>query len=113
MTNKVPFPEVNAGGVITLKVVQGEVPSAREDAQLSQITRLCSLMEDCWRFDPKKRPDIARCTNEVKRMVSRMVIRSRQSLMHVVPAIDTPIGREALRLQRFFARDFVSNGSAS
>ncbi|KIO21968.1 hypothetical protein M407DRAFT_217361, partial [Tulasnella calospora MUT 4182] len=74
MTNKLPFPEITAGGTIILKVTQGEVPVAREDTQLSQITRLCSLMEDCWIFDPTKRPDIARCNNEVKRMVSCIII---------------------------------------
>ncbi|KIO17504.1 hypothetical protein M407DRAFT_53126, partial [Tulasnella calospora MUT 4182] len=58
MTNKVPFPDLNSEGAITLKVVQGEVPAAREDTQLSQIVRLCSLMTECWAFDPRNRPNI-------------------------------------------------------
>ncbi|KIO28972.1 hypothetical protein M407DRAFT_53515, partial [Tulasnella calospora MUT 4182] len=56
MKNQVPFPELNSAGAITLTVIQGKVPSTREDAQLSQITGLCSLMTDCWAFDPRTRP---------------------------------------------------------
>ncbi|KIO15715.1 hypothetical protein M407DRAFT_86831 [Tulasnella calospora MUT 4182] len=70
MTNKVPFPELNSEGAIVLKVVEGHVPVARENTQLSQIISLCSLMTDCWAFDPRNRPDFARCNREVKWMVS-------------------------------------------
>ncbi|KIO18889.1 hypothetical protein M407DRAFT_31446 [Tulasnella calospora MUT 4182] len=70
MTNKVPFPELNSEGAIVLKVVEGQVPVVREDTQLSQIVRLCSLMTDCWGFDPQKRPNISRCQSEVERMPS-------------------------------------------
>ncbi|KIO23967.1 hypothetical protein M407DRAFT_50287, partial [Tulasnella calospora MUT 4182] len=66
MTDKVPFPELNAAGVITLTVIQGAVPSPREDGQLGQIVALCSLMTDCWAFDPKTRPSIVRCCNELQ-----------------------------------------------
>ncbi|KIO21978.1 hypothetical protein M407DRAFT_79667, partial [Tulasnella calospora MUT 4182] len=70
MTDKVPFPELNSAGVITLTVIQGAVPSPREDGQLGQIVALCSLMTDCWTFDPKARPSIDRCCNKLKWMVS-------------------------------------------
>ncbi|KIO23963.1 hypothetical protein M407DRAFT_26580 [Tulasnella calospora MUT 4182] len=70
MTDKVPFPELNATGVITLTVTQGAVPSPREDGQLGQIVALCSMMTDCWAFDPKARPSIARCCNELQWMPS-------------------------------------------
>ncbi|KIO18021.1 hypothetical protein M407DRAFT_32316 [Tulasnella calospora MUT 4182] len=70
MTNKVPFPELNSEGAIVLKVVEGQVPAAREDTQLSQIVRLSSLMTDCWAFDPQNRPNISRCQAELKWMRS-------------------------------------------
>lgn len=73
MTNKVPFPELTAEGAITLKVVKGEVPIAREDTQLSQVVTLCSLMTDCWAFDAKDRPSIVRCCSEVRWMVGPAV----------------------------------------
>ncbi|KIO18888.1 hypothetical protein M407DRAFT_83461, partial [Tulasnella calospora MUT 4182] len=77
MTNKVPFPELNAEGSIILKVIQGEVPATHEDTQLSQIIRLCSLMTDCWVFDPQNRPKIARCYNEVFWMVNNPLVEYR------------------------------------
>ncbi|KIO22321.1 hypothetical protein M407DRAFT_28119 [Tulasnella calospora MUT 4182] len=70
MTNNVPFPELNSEGVITLTVIHGEVPSPREDTQLAQIVALCSLMTDCWAFDPKARPNIVQCSDELKWMPS-------------------------------------------
>lgn len=76
MTNKLPFPELDSGTAITLRVIQGKVPSATEDKQLSQIVRLCSLMTDCWALDPINRPSISRCCGEVKWVVSRVVILS-------------------------------------
>ncbi|KIO21327.1 hypothetical protein M407DRAFT_29045 [Tulasnella calospora MUT 4182] len=69
MTNQVPFPELNSEGGIVWTVIQGKVPSVHE-AQLSQIIRLCSLMMDCWKFDPKDRPSIGHCRNEVAWMPS-------------------------------------------
>ncbi|KIO18213.1 hypothetical protein M407DRAFT_32102 [Tulasnella calospora MUT 4182] len=70
MTNKVPFPELNSEGVITLTVIQGEVPSPREDTQMAQVVALCSLMTDCWAFDPKARPNVVQCFDQLKWMHS-------------------------------------------
>ncbi|KIO18886.1 hypothetical protein M407DRAFT_83472, partial [Tulasnella calospora MUT 4182] len=70
MTNKLPFPELNSEGTIVLKVVEGQVPVAREDTQLSQIVSLCSLMTDCWAFVPQNRLNISQCQIEVKWMAS-------------------------------------------
>ncbi|KIO23961.1 hypothetical protein M407DRAFT_26578 [Tulasnella calospora MUT 4182] len=70
MTDKVPFPEFNAAGVITLTVIQGAVPSPREDRQLGQVVALCSMMTDCWAFDPNARPRIDRCCTELQWMPS-------------------------------------------
>ncbi|KIO23964.1 hypothetical protein M407DRAFT_77464, partial [Tulasnella calospora MUT 4182] len=70
MTDKVPFPDLNSAGVIALTVIQGAVPSPREDGQLGQIVTLCSLMTDCWALNPKARPNIFTCCDELKWMVS-------------------------------------------
>ncbi|KIO21334.1 hypothetical protein M407DRAFT_53601, partial [Tulasnella calospora MUT 4182] len=61
MTDQVPFSKLNTDGGIIATVVGKELPSTSEDAHLSQITWLCSLMTDCWKFDPKGRPSIAHC----------------------------------------------------
>ncbi|KIO18929.1 hypothetical protein M407DRAFT_31404 [Tulasnella calospora MUT 4182] len=70
MTDKLPFPDVYLEGPLTMRVVQGRVPSAREHAQLSRVLSLCSLMTDCWALDPKDRPTISRCSDQVKWMPS-------------------------------------------
>ncbi|KIO22134.1 hypothetical protein M407DRAFT_28342 [Tulasnella calospora MUT 4182] len=70
MTDTVPFSELSSAGVITLTVMQGAVPSPREDGQLGQIVALCSLMTDCWAFNPRARPSIARCCDELRWMPS-------------------------------------------
>lgn len=74
MTNQMPFNELNAQGPITLKIIQGEVPVAHEDEQLGQVIRLCSLMTGCWQFNPRSRPHIFKCWNEVVRIVSHLLI---------------------------------------
>lgn len=85
MTDKLPFPELHSGTAITLKVVQGEVPSANEDEQLSQIVRLCSLMTNCWAFDPKDRPSVSQCCDEVKWVVSLAVNINRVQQFVIAP----------------------------
>ncbi|KIO26361.1 hypothetical protein M407DRAFT_24327 [Tulasnella calospora MUT 4182] len=70
MTDRIPFSDVFLLGPLTWRVIQGKVPSAHGDPQLSQITRLCNLMQDCWKLDPRDRPSIKECFNEVKWMPS-------------------------------------------
>ncbi|KIO17734.1 hypothetical protein M407DRAFT_32595 [Tulasnella calospora MUT 4182] len=66
MTEKLPFYELKSEAAVLLRVIQGQVPSPSEYEPLSEIVRLCSLMTDCWAFDPRERPIISRCCNEVK-----------------------------------------------
>lgn len=69
MTDKIPYPELQSGAAIVLRVTEGKVPAAAEDEQLSQIARLCSLMTDCWVLNPRDRPSAPRCCDEVKWVV--------------------------------------------
>ncbi|KIO24211.1 hypothetical protein M407DRAFT_44656, partial [Tulasnella calospora MUT 4182] len=55
MTGKFPFEELVAEPPIICRVVKGELPAIRDDAQLSQIKVLCSVMSDCWISNPVKR----------------------------------------------------------
>ncbi|KIO24001.1 hypothetical protein M407DRAFT_26612 [Tulasnella calospora MUT 4182] len=70
MTDSVPFAELGSTGMITLTVTQGEDPSPCDDEQLGHPVALHSLMTDCWAFDPKARPSISRCFNELQWMPS-------------------------------------------
>lgn len=107
MTGKIPFSEVHSAGAITLMVVQGNVPSAREEAQLLQIIRLCSLMTDCWALDQRERPNIAQCCNEIKWMVS-----SRAGFNPKIPnatlfsSHQYPLWAESLRIPKFYPAGF-------
>ncbi|KIO19355.1 hypothetical protein M407DRAFT_36120, partial [Tulasnella calospora MUT 4182] len=58
MTGKLPFSDLQRVPDIMMRVVEGQVPSASEDKHLSQIVRLCTLMTDCWAFNPRERPTI-------------------------------------------------------
>ncbi|KIO26352.1 hypothetical protein M407DRAFT_24317 [Tulasnella calospora MUT 4182] len=66
MTDRVPFDDIKRDCAVMLKVVQGTVPAVHEDEQLTQITALCSLMTDCWKFEPKNRPIVDQCCNAMK-----------------------------------------------
>ncbi|KIO18718.1 hypothetical protein M407DRAFT_31626 [Tulasnella calospora MUT 4182] len=57
MTGKLPFEELLGQGGIIHRVVKGELPAIRVDAQLSQIRLLCALISDCWCLRPVKRID--------------------------------------------------------
>lgn len=107
MTNKVPFPHLNSEGMITLTVIEGEVPSPRQDTQLAQIVALCSMMTDCWAFDPNARPSISRCSNELGWMVSSALgmIQSEISNAVVVPAVNAPFW-----VQNALYRPLATNG---
>ncbi|KIO23995.1 hypothetical protein M407DRAFT_26605 [Tulasnella calospora MUT 4182] len=72
MTDSVPFAELDSAGMISLTVTrtQGEDSSPRDDEQLGPPGALNSLMTDCWAFDPKARPSISQCCNELQWMPS-------------------------------------------
>ncbi|KIO25962.1 hypothetical protein M407DRAFT_24712 [Tulasnella calospora MUT 4182] len=57
MTGKLPFEELLGQGEIIHRLVKGELPAIRVDAQLSQIRILCALVSDCWCLRPVKRID--------------------------------------------------------
>lgn len=100
MTEKIPFSEARSEGAVTIRVVQGRVPLAREHAQLSQIMRLCTVMKGCWALNPMERPTVAECLKEVKWVVSReSVVTAKMPDGSYLLAIQRPIRRDAFRPQ--------------
>ncbi|KIO23197.1 hypothetical protein M407DRAFT_27345 [Tulasnella calospora MUT 4182] len=70
MTDELPFSELKSAVDITLNIVQQIDRSIPEDTELRHVTALWSLMTDCWKFEPKDRPDINQCYSTVKWMPS-------------------------------------------
>ncbi|KAG8960111.1 hypothetical protein FRC00_000862, partial [Tulasnella sp. 408] len=68
MTNRIPFEDLKRDCAVMLKVIQGKVPLVREDTEVAQVVRLCSLMTDCWKYKPEDRPHVNQCFNEVQWM---------------------------------------------
>ncbi|KAG8922738.1 hypothetical protein FRC01_013673 [Tulasnella sp. 417] len=72
MTNKEPYPEIGrqAEGLMVIVLSEGRPPDVREQEGTFPILQLCSLMVECWSFDPRKRPDAARCKARLEWMPS-------------------------------------------
>ncbi|KAG9023463.1 hypothetical protein FS837_005790, partial [Tulasnella sp. UAMH 9824] len=67
VTGNFPFNEDNEVNVIR-RIVTGDLPSVRNDAELNQIKMLCSLMEECLRLAANERPPALRCQQVVSFM---------------------------------------------
>ncbi|KIO20487.1 hypothetical protein M407DRAFT_29894, partial [Tulasnella calospora MUT 4182] len=61
MTNTIPFHDVQRNVMVIIRVIQGHLPSITEDARMSLIRALCSLMVRCWSMNPDKRPTAEEC----------------------------------------------------
>lgn len=70
MTGKVPFDDAKEQVAIVMRVIEGNLPLLREQAELAQIIALCSLVADCWKFSPEDRPNASKCLDEISWMVS-------------------------------------------
>lgn len=70
ITGKLPFDELDAVGPIISRLVKGELPAHRTEAQLSQILTLCSLMSDCWIRKQVNRINASTFRKKVKFLVS-------------------------------------------
>ncbi|KAG8950570.1 copper transport protein ctr1 [Tulasnella sp. 424] len=60
--------ESNHEPAIVFKVIRGQLPSALDDDQASQIARLSYLMTACWVSDALKRPSSRYCREEIYSM---------------------------------------------
>ncbi|KIO19740.1 hypothetical protein M407DRAFT_30630 [Tulasnella calospora MUT 4182] len=68
MTESLPFEEVNSDFDVVVRVVEGKLPSLRDDANLALIHELCSLMEMCWKVQPTERPTAESCQSAIEDM---------------------------------------------
>ncbi|KIO30423.1 hypothetical protein M407DRAFT_20487 [Tulasnella calospora MUT 4182] len=68
MTDCLPFSDLYWEPAITVRIFQGKLPSIRANAQLSHVIKLCSLITDCWKHAPSKRPSALSCRKEISWM---------------------------------------------
>ncbi|KAG9031985.1 hypothetical protein FS837_002844 [Tulasnella sp. UAMH 9824] len=57
LTKKLPFDQLNKETAIIKHTMDGMLPAIRKDERLSHVLILCSLMSDCWIYQPAKRID--------------------------------------------------------
>ncbi|KIO25600.1 hypothetical protein M407DRAFT_25080 [Tulasnella calospora MUT 4182] len=68
MTNSIPFHDVTVETTVMRRVIQGDLPFISADARMSLIRELCSLVTQCWSFDPNKRPTAEDCRKSISWM---------------------------------------------
>ncbi|KIO18721.1 hypothetical protein M407DRAFT_83625, partial [Tulasnella calospora MUT 4182] len=76
MTGKLPFEGLSDPQVI-FRVTDGRLPAIRDDAHLSPILTLCSVMSNCWNLKPAKRIEASTFLRKVRLMVSVLMDRVR------------------------------------
>lgn len=47
LTKNIPFPDSNLRIDVTMRIIKGNRPEIRDDAEMSQVLRICSLMMSC------------------------------------------------------------------
>lgn len=70
MTNSIPFQDVQVETVVVARVIQGNLPSVTDEARLSLVRELYSLMTMCWTMNPTGRPTAEYCRKSMDWMVS-------------------------------------------
>ncbi|KAG8925556.1 hypothetical protein FRC01_009993 [Tulasnella sp. 417] len=68
MTNTIPFHDVKKDAIVINRVIQGHLPAVTEDARMSLVRALCSLMVQCWSIDPDRRPSAEECYKAISWM---------------------------------------------
>ncbi|KAG8985468.1 hypothetical protein FRB90_004690, partial [Tulasnella sp. 427] len=69
MFGRVPFHDVKKDTAIMLRVIQGKLPCLTDDARMTLIQALSTVMMQCWSLDPDQRPSAEDCMVELSWMV--------------------------------------------
>ncbi|KAG8901177.1 hypothetical protein FRC00_008560 [Tulasnella sp. 408] len=66
ITDRYPFEELHVESAIAIKIMEGQLPSLYRHHQLSELHQLCSIMNNCWKFDPRERPSATKCLKDIE-----------------------------------------------
>lgn len=69
MTGSLPFEDAASEVAVVECVLEGKLPSLTDNAHLSLIDELCSLMNKCWEVQPSQRPTADFCRTSIQKMV--------------------------------------------
>ncbi|KAG9038733.1 hypothetical protein FS837_001193, partial [Tulasnella sp. UAMH 9824] len=85
VTGNFPFDEEKKVDVIR-RIVTNDLPTLRDNTQLTQFKRLCSLMEDCLRLDADQRPPAFRCQQVISFMDRTIPLRRSGDGLAITPS---------------------------
>ncbi|KAG9033334.1 hypothetical protein FS837_002493, partial [Tulasnella sp. UAMH 9824] len=68
MTESLPFEDAASEIAVVERVLEGQLPSLTDNAHLSLIHELCSLMNMCWEVKPSQRPTADSCRRSIEKM---------------------------------------------
>ncbi|KAG8915994.1 hypothetical protein FRC00_012687 [Tulasnella sp. 408] len=68
MTGSLPFEDAPSEMAVVTCVLEGQLPSLTDNAHLSLIDELCSLMSMCWQVKPFQRPTADACKRSIGKM---------------------------------------------
>ncbi|KIO17804.1 hypothetical protein M407DRAFT_32526 [Tulasnella calospora MUT 4182] len=71
LTDDYPFEELKLDFEVTMRIIEGHLPSIYDHDQLSQIRSLCSPMQSCWKPEPKERPSAIECLKTLRWIENR------------------------------------------
>lgn len=76
MTGSIPFENIIKDATVILRITKGDLPTITDNARMSLIKALCSLMTACWSVNPQNRPSAEDCQKTINWMVSNADLRT-------------------------------------
>ncbi|KAG8994091.1 hypothetical protein FRB90_000533 [Tulasnella sp. 427] len=96
---RVPFHDVPAEGAVIWRVLQGDLPCLTDDARMTFLQALSTLMMQCWSLDPDRRPKAEDCMLALSWMNTIRTIRNDHTMTQprIVPAPTVGVSRQEAR----------------
>ncbi|KAG6917277.1 hypothetical protein DXG01_003225 [Tephrocybe rancida] len=70
-TGHIPFHNIHSATTVAIRIVQGSVPSKPKVLQHGLNESIWELMEQCWKYEPRARPDISAIVKRLRREVNQ------------------------------------------
>ncbi|KAG8992853.1 hypothetical protein FRB93_002175 [Tulasnella sp. JGI-2019a] len=67
----IPYPRARSNNTVVGSIVRGELPAQSKNLRQQSGVDLWDLLDECWQFEPAKRPSAEKCVNSLRLAVSR------------------------------------------